>query len=51
MDNHEKIYFVEYDTRILDKYKLELSYQHLSPKSESVFQKLDRMQVQFGYYF
>ena len=51
MDNHEKIYFVEYDTRILDKYKLELSYQHLSPKSESVFQELDRIQVQFGYYF
>jgi len=50
-DNHEKIIFVEYNTRLYDKYKLGLSYQHLSPKEGSAFQELDRGMVELGYYF
>ncbi len=51
MDNREKIFFVKYDTRVLEKYKLGLTYQHLSPKSDSLFDKLDRLKLEFGYYF
>ena len=50
-DNHEKILFVEYNTRLYDTYKLGLSYQHLSPETGSIFQELDRAVVEFGYYF
>ena len=50
-DNHEKLLFVEYNTRLLEKYKLQLSYQHLSPKEGSSFQKIDSMKMEFGYYF
>ena len=49
--NKEKLFFVEYDTRIEDKYKLGLSYQHLAPKKESLFKDLDSLMVEFGYYF
>jgi len=50
-DNQEKLVFVEYNTRLFEKYKLGLSYQHLEPKAGSVFRKLDSAQVKFGYYF
>ncbi len=50
-DNKEKIFFVEYETRLLEKYKLSLTYQHLSPKDDSSFEELDRAMVEFGYYF
>ena len=50
-DNHEKLLFVEYNTRLLEKYKLGLSYQHLSPKEGSNFQEIDSAKVEFGYYF
>ena len=50
-DNHEKIFFVEYNTRLVDKYKLGISYQHLSPEVGSVFQKLDSAKVEIAYYF
>jgi len=50
-DNKEKILFVEYETRLLEKYKLGLTYQHLAPKKDSAFEKLDRVMVEFGYYF
>jgi len=50
-ENQEKIFFIEYKTRLLDKYKLELNYQHLEPKEDSMFQELDRATVVFGYYF
>ncbi len=50
-DNQEKIYFVEYNTRLYDKYKLGLSFQHLSPEEESLFQEMDRATIEFGYYF
>ena len=51
IDNKEKIFFVDYDTRVYDSYKLNLSYQHLAPKSDSVFSKLDRLSLTLGYYF
>ena len=51
LDTKEKIFFVEYDTRVLEKYKLKTSYQHLEPENESLFQKLDRVKLEFGYYF
>ncbi len=51
IDSKEKIYFVEYDTRLFDTYKLKGSYQHLSPSGSSVFSKLDRVKLEFGYYF
>ncbi len=51
LDNKEKIFFIKYDTRLFDKYKLALSYQHLSPKSDSVFEKLQSLKLEFGYYF
>jgi hypothetical protein len=50
-DNKEKIIFVEYDTRLVDKYKLGLTYQHLAPKEDSSFQELDRVMIEFGYFF
>jgi hypothetical protein len=51
IDNKEKIFFVKYDTRVLEKYKLGLTYQHLSPEDESLFEELDRLKLEFGYYF
>ncbi len=51
LGNQEKIFFVKYDTRVFEKYKLALSYQHLAPKSDSMFEKLDRAKLEFGYYF
>ena len=50
-DNHEKLIFGEYNTRLLEKYKLKLSYQHLTPKGGSSFQKVDLGKIEFGYYF
>jgi len=50
-DNSEKIVFVEYNTRLVEKYKLKLSYQHLTPSRESLFQALDSAKIEFGYYF
>jgi hypothetical protein len=50
-DNQEKLLFVEYNTRLYNKYKLGLSYQHLEPGDGSAIQKLDLAQVEFGYYF
>lgn len=50
-DNDEKLLFVEYNTRLYNKYKLGLSYQHLKPGDGSPIQKLDSAQVEFGYYF
>ena len=50
-DNHEKLVFVEYNTRFLEKYKFKLSYEHLAPKEGSVFQELDLAKVELGYYF
>jgi len=50
-DNSEKIMFVEYNTRLVEKYKLKLSYQYLTPSSGSFFQELDSAKVEFGYYF
>ena len=51
MDTKEKIFFVQYDTRVLEKYKLKTSYQHLEPEKESIFKELDRVKLEFGYYF
>jgi len=50
-DTKEKIFSVEYETRVWEKYKLKTSYQHLEPEKESVFDKLDRIKLEFGYYF
>ncbi len=50
-DNQEKLVFVEYNTRLLQKYKLGLSYQHLEPKSGSMFKKLDSAKVEVAYHF
>jgi hypothetical protein len=50
-DNQEKIYFLSVNTRILEQYKLKLSYQHLSPTQSSVFKKLDLFSIEFNYYF
>ncbi len=51
MDNSEKIFFVQYDTRVLEKYKLGVTYQHLAPQDDSKFKELDRVKLEFGYYF
>ncbi len=51
LDNEEKIFFVKYDTRVLEKYKLGLSYQRLDPVSDSSFKELDQLKLDFGYYF
>jgi hypothetical protein len=50
-DNDEKIYFVEYATRLFDKYKLKTSYQHLEADTESVFKDLDQLKLEIGYYY
>jgi len=51
LDTQEKIFFVEYDTRVFEKYKLKTSYQHLAPEDGSLFHELDRVKLEFGYYF
>ncbi len=50
-DNQEKIYAIEYNTRLYNQYKLKLAFQHLSPEEGSLFQKLNKATVEFGYYF
>jgi len=50
-DNQEKLVFVEYNTRLLEKYKVGVSYQRLAPKRSSVFKALDSVQLEVGYYF
>ncbi len=50
-DNQEKMIFVEYNTRLFEKYKLGLSYQHLEPNTGSLFQELDSLRVEMAYYF
>ena len=49
--NRENIFSVEYKTRLQDRYKVEVSYQHLTPKKDSTFKKLDSVKAQIGYYF
>jgi hypothetical protein len=51
LETEEKIFFVEYETRVMEKYKLKTSYEHLEPEAESIFEKLDRVKLEFGYYF
>jgi hypothetical protein len=51
LDNHEEIYFLKYDTRVLDKFKTEFQYQHLSPKANSLFHELDHIKLAVSYYF
>jgi hypothetical protein len=50
-DNHEKMVSLEYNTRLYEKYKLGLSYQHLAPEEGSVFEEMDSVKLDFGYYF
>jgi len=50
-DNKEKIVFAEYNRRLMEKYKLKLSYQHLAPEVGSTFQEVDLAKIEFGYYF
>jgi len=50
-DNHEKIYALEYNTRLKDHYKLKLTFEHFTPKRDSLFPKEDRSSLSFGYYF
>ena len=47
----EKLFLVEYNTRLDNRYKLGLAYQHLEPAEGSPIQPLDLAQVEFGYYF
>ena len=51
LDKSEKIYFIKYDTRVLDKFKIQLQYQHLSPTHDSLFSKIDHAKVALSYYF
>jgi hypothetical protein len=51
LESKEKIYFVEYETRVLETYKLKTSYTHLAPEETSVFAELDKLKLEFGYYF
>jgi hypothetical protein len=51
VETEEKIFFVKYETRVLEKYKFKSSFEHLEPKSDSIFEKLDRVKLEFGYYF
>ena len=50
-ENKEKIIFIEYHTRLWEKYRLKLLYQHLSPKHGSIFKEIDFLRAEFGYYF
>ena len=50
-ENKEKLIFAEYNTRLVEKYKLKLSYQHLAPEDGSTFQEVDVGKIEFGYYF
>ena len=51
IDDDEKIFFLKYETRVMEKYKFKTSYTHLAPGRGSAFKKLDRARVEFGYYF
>jgi len=49
--NKEKVFFVDYDTRIDDKYKLGVSFQHFDAKQDSSFSDGNTIRVELGYYF
>lgn len=51
LDTKEKMFFVEYETRVMQMYKLKTSYMHLAPKEDSLFQELDKLRLEFSYYF
>jgi len=51
LDNKEKIFFISYDTRVSDIFKLELSYRHLSPEEDSIFQEFNEVNAKFAYHF
>ncbi len=51
LDSNEKIFFVEYETRVMEEYKLKTSYTHLAPEDASIFKELDKVKLEFGYYF
>ncbi len=51
LDSKEKIFFVEYETRVMEEYKLKTSYTHLAPEDASIFKELDKVKLEFGYYF
>ncbi len=50
-NNQERLYSIEYNTRLDNQYKLKLSAEHLAPQEDSLFYELDRFKVEFGYYF
>ena len=49
--NKEKFLFVDYDTRIDDKYKLKASFQHFDAKKESAFSDGNTLKVELKYHF
>ncbi len=51
LDNKEKIFFISYNTRVSDMFKLEFSYRHLSPEEDSIFQEFDDIRAEFAYHF
>ncbi len=51
LNTKEKIFFMEYETRVMEQYKLKTSYTHLAADDASLFQELDKVKLEFGYYF
>ena len=49
--NKEKILSVDYDTRIDDKYKLKVSFQHFDAKQDSSFSDGSTIRAELRYYF
>ena len=50
-DNKEKIFFISYDTRVSDTFKLEFSYRHLRSDLDSLFQGFDHVKAKLNYYW
>jgi hypothetical protein len=49
--NIQKMYLLKYNTRVYEKYKLELSYEHFSAEESATLPSLERLKLAFGYYF
>jgi hypothetical protein len=56
MDYHEQVYYIEYEGRIADTFKLNLDYRYIKPSSSTptafnLMERHQRLSLKMGYYF
>ena len=56
MDYHEQVYYIEYEGRIADTFKLNLDYRYIKPSSNTttsfnLLERHQRVSLKMGYYF